>query len=143
MPIVALGKAQSGGPATARLPVPGAGLSAPWVWWHQVEEVFKVSLEIFMTSCEPGSHLPSGADLSTEAQRCQLICPHEELENVVINLSQLPFYYPLGPPVKPSLGSVWLLVGSMDEAKGSVRFLLHPDPGEPGRMKSWQPPGGA
>ena len=96
-----------------------------------------------MTSCEPGSHLPSGADLSTEAQRCQLICPHEELENVVINLSQLPFYYPLGPPVKPSLGSVWLLVGSMDEAKGSVRFLLHPDPGEPGRMKSWRPPGGA
>ena len=78
VPIVALSKAQSRGPTTARLPVPGAGLSAPRVWWHRVEEFFKVSLEIFMTSCEPGSHPPSGADLSTEAQRCQLICPHEE-----------------------------------------------------------------
>lgn len=89
-----------------------------------------------MTTCEPGTHPPSATDLSAEAQQCQLTCPHEEVEKVVINLSQLPFYYPLGPPVKPSLGSVWLLVGSMDEAKGSVRFLLHPDPGELGRTKS-------
>lgn len=89
-----------------------------------------------MTTCEPGIHHPSFADLSTEAQRCKLICPHEEVENVVINLSPLPFYYPLGPPVKPSLGLAWLLVGSMDEAKGSVRFLPHPDPVELGRTKS-------
>lgn len=71
------------------------------------------------------------------------MCPHEKVKNVVINLSlNFPwspssFYYPIGPPAKPSLGLLWLLAVSMDgECEGECEDLLWPDPKEPARIKS-------